>query len=146
MLNTTLSSERKKALAVVLVVFLVFLFVYKYQAPSRAVQEESNKSTVPVIPDELRQKGVNPTCIEKNISLKEVNKHNVCSFRNENNDAWVAINGYVYDVSNFLLYHPGGEVICDFAGKDATETFMSIHHQHVISESLPEMCIGKLVG
>ena len=48
-------------------------------------------------------------------------------------DCWVIINGGVYDVTNFLNYHPGGEdILLNYGGRDATEMFTSIHNFDVI--------------
>ena len=37
--------------------------------------------------------------------------------------AWLSLNGVVYDVSVYLHYHPGGDLILKGAGKDATNLF-----------------------
>lgn len=43
-------------------------------------------------------------------------------------DCWVVINGYVYDVSSYFSDHPGGtsSIMC-YAGKDASIPFYDIH-------------------
>jgi L-lactate dehydrogenase (cytochrome) len=52
---------------------------------------------------------------QKLISFDEVSKHN------SRDDCWVIIDGNVYDVTDFLENHPGGEdIIIANAGKDAT--------------------------
>ena len=41
---------------------------------------------------------------------------------------WVIINGDVWDLTDYMSKHPGGEsIILKYAGKDATEIFKSIH-------------------
>jgi len=53
-------------------------------------------------------------------SLEDLRKHD----REE--DAWIAIEGQVYDVTTFLEEHPGGkEIMLEYLGKDATEVFTS---------------------
>ncbi|KAF5645172.1 L-lactate dehydrogenase (cytochrome) [Fusarium sp. NRRL 52700] len=43
-------------------------------------------------------------------------------------DAWIIINGDVWDVTGFAEMHPGGEdVIEDHYGKDASEVYNSVH-------------------
>ena len=44
-------------------------------------------------------------------------------------DAWMTINGKVYDVSKYLEDHPGGEeVLLDLVGQDATDDFDDVGH------------------
>jgi cytochrome b involved in lipid metabolism len=54
----------------------------------------------------------------KIFTLEEVSRHK--------NDAWVVIQGSVYDVSSFLDEHPGGrDYILDNSGRDATDIFLT---------------------
>merc|ERR1719230_1992285 len=73
------------------------------------------------------------------LTMAEVAKHTtkgVC---------WVALNGQVLDVTNFLKDHPGGELaILTFAGKDASEEFNMIHPPDVISKYAPDAVIGAV--
>lgn len=45
-----------------------------------------------------------------NISLEEIEQH--C----EPEDAWMAIRGYVFDVTSFIKIHPGGAIILEGIG------------------------------
>ncbi|RHZ77409.1 hypothetical protein Glove_180g117 [Diversispora epigaea] len=74
------------------------------------------------------------------ISAQEVAKHN------KRNDCWVIIHGKVYDLTNFLPEHPGGEkVILKQAGEDATQAFDPIHPPDIIQKYLPpEVCLGEI--
>ncbi|KAH8806168.1 L-lactate dehydrogenase [Xylogone sp. PMI_703] len=74
------------------------------------------------------------------ISAVEVSKHN------SEGDAWIAVNGVVWDVTGFAAKHPGGvEVIQEHFGKDGTEVYNSIHGPGLISKFLgPEKRIGEL--
>ena len=48
---------------------------------------------------------------------------------------WIIIDTVVYDLSKFLELHPGGEhVLLQYAGKDATEIFFSLHRQAVLTK------------
>merc|ERR1719316_1203846 len=73
------------------------------------------------------------------ITLEEVAKHST------KEDCWVAVNGQVLNVTNFLKDHPGGELaILTFAGKDASEEFNMIHPPDVIPKYAPDALVGPL--
>jgi len=71
------------------------------------------KSEVPPSPPELKQ----VTQTGKRYSMAEVNMHNV------EQDCWMVIKDKVYDLTKFIDEHPGGFIILDGAGIDATELF-----------------------
>ncbi|GJQ09371.1 hypothetical protein GpartN1_g1162.t1 [Galdieria partita] len=72
-------------------------------------------------------------------SLQEVKKH--CS----SNDAWIVVQGRVYDVTPFLDDHPGGEdVIIRVSGGDATEDFDGVGHSSLAWSMLESYLIGFL--
>lgn len=46
------------------------------------------------------------------------------ALHNKEDDAWVAIDGAVYNVSTFAAGHPGGELLLlEYAGTDASEVW-----------------------
>lgn len=52
--------------------------------------------------------------------MDEVRKHD------SETDAWLVVEGYVHDVTAFLLEHPGGkDIMMEYLGKDASEVFVS---------------------
>ncbi|CCF59833.1 hypothetical protein KAFR_0I00520 [Kazachstania africana CBS 2517] len=63
-------------------------------------------------------------------------------------DCWVVINGYVYDITSFIMSHPGGpDVLETNAGKDVTAIFVPLHAPGVLEKYLPrELKLGKLQG
>ena len=68
----------------------------------------------------VRARGIPP--VPRSIPLSEIAKH--CT----KDDAWMAINGRVYDVSPYMDFHPGGvPELVRGAGKDATALFNSFH-------------------
>lgn len=63
---------------------------------------------------------------EKTFSREEVKKHNT------EDSVWFIIDAVVYDASEFLDAHPGGEaVLRQVAGTDATTAFYNLHRHEV---------------
>jgi hypothetical protein len=60
-------------------------------------------------------------------------------------DCWLIISGNVYDVTNFIPIHPGGNAIIPYCGTDATAIFDSIHGTTgTAANDLPTYLIGVL--
>lgn len=59
-------------------------------------------------------------------TLEEVAKHNTKS------DCYIIIDNNVYDMSDFK--HPGGPIIFNYAGKDATVIFKEMHNPRIIKK------------
>lgn len=80
---------------------------------------------------------------KKGVTVKEVREHNSAK-----NGIWVAINGDVYDLSEFIKRHPGGkEIILKYAGTNALRIFNKFHGPDFVSKFLTEEeCLGPLVG
>lgn len=73
------------------------------------------------------------------ITLEEVAKHGTPD------SAWVAINGFVYDVTKFVRFHPGGKkVLLRFAGKECTQEYNQHHSDLVMQKYHGRFAIGKL--
>eukprot|EP00435_Cladocopium_sp_Y103_P009540 s3661_g2.t1 len=63
------------------------------------------------------------------ITQEEVAKHNKAD------DAWIIVDGDVYDVTKFAGVHPGGtQILLEYAGKDATEDFYALHRLEVLDK------------
>ena len=74
--------------------------------------------------------------ITRVITEEELSKHN------KNDDTWFAVNGYVYDASEYLKDHPGGvDSIVLASGMDASDDFMAIH-----SDNAKAMLIKYHIG
>lgn len=55
------------------------------------------------------------------------------------------IDSKVYDVTEFLDDHPGGEdILIDSSGRDATREFEDVGHSQEARGQLSDLCIGKL--
>ncbi|XP_073692929.1 cytochrome b5 type B [Garra rufa] len=69
----------------------------------------------------------------------EVQAHNVSK------EAWLIIHDKVYDITDFMEEHPGGEeVLLEQAGADATESFEDVGHSTDAREMLQQYYIGEL--
>jgi cytochrome-b5 reductase len=56
------------------------------------------------------------------VTRAELRKHR------KRKDAWIALNGAVYNVTPYMDFHPGGwEELVQGAGRDATDMFNEIH-------------------
>jgi delta8-fatty-acid desaturase len=64
----------------------------------------------------------------------------------KNDDAWIIVDGAVYDISKFLRteIHPGGDIIFTQAGRDATDIFYAYHPNYVFKRKLPKYRLGAL--
>ncbi|KAG2441804.1 hypothetical protein HXX76_003415 [Chlamydomonas incerta] len=79
----------------------------------------------------------------KTFTREEVAKHNTAA------DCWIVINRNgqrrVFDVSNYLQFHPGGaRIILEGAGTDMTQQFYSVRHGAAALRSLDRYFIGLL--
>jgi acyl-CoA oxidase len=77
--------------------------------------------------------------INDEFTMEEVSQHN------KDRDCWVVLFDKVYNVTQFIVDHPGGkDSIMLFAGQDATEQFDMIHQDSVLKKFGPQLVIGKL--
>lgn len=90
------------------------------------------------------------TCETAQITEAQVKAHAKCSLRDaETNDFWIIVDGYVFDVTDWITQHPGGEAMCLVDTKTSSSYF---HKAHVDWENIftqmmkPRYCIGKYSG
>ncbi|EFN67954.1 Cytochrome b5 [Camponotus floridanus] len=75
----------------------------------------------------------------RTIHLDEVAWHDAT------NDCWLVIHDYVYDCTEFLNNHPGGQdILLEYAGRDATLAFIGTGHSTVAKTTLDQYKIGEL--
>jgi alkylation response protein AidB-like acyl-CoA dehydrogenase len=67
--------------------------------------------------------------------------------KNNNDDSlWCIIDHKVYDLTDFLDAHPGGNVVLQqVAGQDATAAFFNLHRYEVL-QKYESLCIGTIEG
>jgi cytochrome-b5 reductase len=76
----------------------------------------------------------------------EYTAEEVCAHRTAG-DCWVVYRGSVYALpEDFIASHPGGPVLLDVAGRDATIMFEDNGHPDSARELLGEFKIGKLAA
>lgn len=76
----------------------------------------------------------------KTFTREEVAKHNT------EDSVWFVVDAVVYDVSEFVDAHPGGEaVLRQVAGTDATSAFYNLH-RHEVLVKYADLAIGTLAG
>jgi len=76
---------------------------------------------------------------KKLISMREVAKHN------KQEDCWVAFHGKVYNLTDFIDEHPGGQQPLIFsAGKDGTKEFEKIHPKSILNILPPSTYLGDI--
>ena len=76
--------------------------------------------------------------MSKSFSRAEVAKHT------SEDSLWCIIDHKVYDLTDFLDAHPGGNVVLSqVAGQDATVDFYNLHRQEVLRR-YSDLCIGTI--
>jgi cytochrome-b5 reductase len=75
----------------------------------------------------------------QNYTLDQVSQHNT------ETDAWIILNGKVYDMTIYINYHPGGKIILNAAGQDGTHLFNRYHPWVNIEPIMSKLQIGTLI-
>mmetsp|Transcript_50559 Transcript_50559/g.161742 ORF Transcript_50559/g.161742 Transcript_50559/m.161742 type:complete len:128 (-) Transcript_50559:533-916(-) len=70
---------------------------------------------------------------------EEVAKHG------SRDDLWVIIHDKVYDITDYVDEHPGGDAILSNAGGDSTEKFFGPQHPQRVFDMIDDFEIGELV-
>jgi hypothetical protein len=74
----------------------------------------------------------------KTFTREEVREHTT------EDSLWCIIDSIVYDLSEFIMAHPGGEsVLQQVAGQDATTAFYNLHRQEVLTK-YADLAIGTI--
>lgn len=122
------ATPRSKGYALTMVPLLAGLSVLAWYSSSKPLQAEDGSGLPPnkVAPEAAKDPQ------GKLISMDEVSQHD-----SPQKGIWVAIEGEVYDISDFVDAHPGGKnVILKHAGQDVTEVYTPVHPANAIAENL----------
>ena len=58
---------------------------------------------------------------------------------------WIVVENRVLDITAYITSHPGGDIILDGAGRDATDLFRDVGHPQDAYDVLDDLQIGVLV-
>lgn len=77
----------------------------------------------------------------QSFTMEEVAKHSSAS------DCWMAISGKVYDVTKYIGSHPGGDMILQGCGKEATSMIEAkpAHSSGKSQDAIASSYIGEVV-
>ncbi len=120
----------------VFVVFLTIFFVSQYKNLQNQFEEGSK--------GKITTQKINPSQnISTNLTVEEISKHG------SEVDCWLIINNSVYDVSQYLILHPGGkDRIIPYCGQDATSAYSTQggkgSHSVIANGELEKLKIGQL--
>ncbi|MCG8423524.1 MAG: fatty acid desaturase [Proteobacteria bacterium] len=95
----------------------------------------ANRPGVPVVPYPSRDESLCP--VDDTISWSEVERHN------SNDDCWIVVNGFVYDITAWLKSHPGGSIPAILAGDNAS-AMVTTHHRKELTRYLKRYCVGRI--
>lgn len=129
---------KNKAIAAVAIVS-VFVLLYVLTSGNNDKQLITKKDVVDT-----------SKCDTALITVQQVAEHNKCSLTNyQSNDFWIIVDDHVYDVTDWILKHPGGEALCTVDTKSSSKYFHQSHGdpKGLIEQILkPTYCIGKFGG
>lgn len=78
--------------------------------------------------------------LERKYTMNEVQRHS------QLDDCWMVIFDKVYNITEFVDEHPGGDfILLEYAGRDATHPFLSSRHGSSAYKMLDKYWIGILV-
>jgi len=94
----------------------------------------------------------NDTITERRCKLKEKSSDELrtinlaeVAWHDTPGDCWFVIHDYVYDCTEFLKSHPGGQdILLEYAGRDATLAFIGTGHSAIARTTLERYKIGEL--
>jgi len=92
----------------VVVTILVIVVLHFNTKGSRKVSQR-------IATEEPQKKTKERTKIDGSFDITEVALHNT------EKDCWIIVDGKVYDVTDYILDHPGGDSILNYAGGDSSQ-------------------------
>lgn len=136
---------------IIWIVILIVLIIGVYSYLKKPKQDnlnnmENNQNQTPNITENNASSTQNSATTEANQELKKITLSEIAK-HNTKTDCWTTIDGKVYDLSNFVPNHPGGDKILAICGIDGTEIFRNQHdHNQKQADILVNLQIGDLVS
>eukprot|EP01039_Chlorochromonas_danica_P004241 gene4241-4660_t len=107
-----LSLDSNSLIIALVAVVATIIFLNSSSTPAAVKQNPPAAATVRILkPEEL-----------KPYTKEEIAKHD------KREDCWIIVDGGVYDVTNYVDEHPGGDLILRNAGRDASKGFHGPQH------------------
>ena len=76
-------------------------------------------------------------------SLRTVTRADVAQ-HSDINDLWVVVSNNVYNLTDYVMYHPGGDIIARDGGGDATRGFNGDQHPDKVWTTIRDFKVGTL--
>jgi cytochrome b involved in lipid metabolism len=118
-------------LVAVILLFGTFIYFTLFGMNNKQLERKENTRTTAAA-------GIKPKELRK-YSLEEVSKHN------HEKDCWIIVDGKVYDVTEYIFQHPGGDSIMNNAGKDSSVGFHGPQHPESAKDFLTFYEIGEVI-
>lgn len=93
----------------------------------------------------IGEEGVKEMIVENELELKLYSLNDVALHANED-DCWTAVNGQVFDITEYIPNHPAGNSILQGCGIDGTEIFEKKPNGEPHSEKAVETLNNYLIG
>lgn len=98
-------------------------------------------SPIPSTPILVCRRGANEVVVDESklpyYTAADVAKHNTLA------DLWVIIDDKVYNLTPYVVPHPGGNEIGRHAGGDASEGFHGLQHPEHVQDTVKKYVVGK---
>ena len=114
---TVENSKSSKGPVIIIVLVLLVLLIGGVIVLNRNNKSTIVENTQKNTPTTNTATSSDKTTETKSYTIAEVAPHNLVT------DCWMAIEGKVYNVTDFVNKHPGGKAILNGCGKDATVLF-----------------------
>jgi cytochrome b involved in lipid metabolism len=133
--------KRITLLAIGILALLSLAFIYKKNRTEReSLNQQMNNLNEKTLTDKTLQE------IQNDITNPQARTDEYLANLSAKGRTCLTIDEKVYDVTNFLKSHPGGEeILRDFVGKDASQDFADIGHSHEAKEMMKQYYIGEKV-